>query len=146
MKTLPTVSRSYSLTQCIICENELVGRRDKKFCSLECKNRYHKQRKVHNYHATAETDRRLHRNRTILIELSEEASSKKFVTPRNRLVRKGFSFNHFTSLSMNKEGKTYRHIYDYAWMEFSTTDVLVVHRTRKPIKINQYKRKSDVAP
>jgi hypothetical protein len=132
MKVLPNVSRSYSLTHCVICDKELVGRRDKKFCSLECKNTYRVKRSMQNFLATSEIDNRLHRNRTILVELHEEAGKVKFISPRNRLIRKGFSFNHFTSISVNKEGKTYRHLYDYAWMEFSTTDILIVKKLEKP--------------
>ena len=131
MKVLPNVSRSYSLTHCIVCDKELAGRRDKKFCSLECKNSYHKIRYQQNRLVTAEIDRRLHRNRTILIELHEEAGSHKFISPRNRLIRKGFSFKHFTSMSQNKEGKVYWHLYDYAWMEFSTTDILILKKMQK---------------
>lgn len=131
MKVLPNVSRSYSLTRCVICDKELAGRRDKKFCSLDCKNTYHVQRSMQNFLVTSEIDNRLHRNRTILVELQEEAGKVKFISPRNRLIRKGFSFNHFTSISVNKEGKMYRHLYDYAWMEFSTTDILIVKKLEK---------------
>lgn len=139
MKILSAVSRSYSRTHCVMCDKELTGRRDKKFCSLQCKNNYRDWRTIENQIATAEIDRRLHRNRTILIELYEEAGTFKFICPRNRLVRKGFSFKNFTSLNLNKVGKTYFHVYDYSWMEFSSTDVLIVKKIDKKLKKNPQK-------
>lgn len=128
MKVLPATPRSYIITHCMICNKKLKGRRDKKFCYLHCKNAYRDKRSAENRIATDETDRKLHRNRTILAELHQESAAVKCITPRNRLVRKGFAFDHFTSLIINKEGKTYLHIYDFSWMEFSSTDVLIVKK------------------
>ena len=63
---------------CKICEKPLKGRRDKKFCSVGCKNEYHAQIHRDNVQATAQIDAILHRNRIILKEiLGDNVKQKK---------------------------------------------------------------------
>jgi hypothetical protein len=73
-------------------------------------------------------DKILHRNRIILVELFEKSPAEKFLVPKARLARHGFRFNYFTSTYINKQGKRYQYIYDFAWMEFSSQDVLIIKR------------------
>lgn len=55
--------------KCKICSKQVVGRNDKLFCSVKCKNYYHVNlRKVTNSHVK-ELDNILHRNRSILLEV-----------------------------------------------------------------------------
>jgi hypothetical protein len=44
------------------------------------------------------------------------------------LQRAGFKFEYLTGIYFNKEGKIYRIIYDFAWMDFSDQSVLVVRK------------------
>ncbi|MDX1407876.1 MAG: hypothetical protein R3330_07075 [Saprospiraceae bacterium] len=129
MKILDTSPRSYRLTECLVCGAPLRGRRDKKYCSLSCKNAYHTRRRIEQQPVVATIDRLLHRNREILVELWEEAQNRKFIVPRSRLQRKGFKFRHFTSTYVNKAGKLYHYVYDFSWMAFSSGDILVVKRS-----------------
>ncbi len=48
----------------------------------------------------------------------------------DRLVvtRTGFKYEYHTGTYLNKEGKTYRLVYDYAWMDFSDQKILVVRK------------------
>lgn len=116
--------------KCKVCLSEFTGRKDKIFCSIKCKNDYH----VTLRSATKETayplDRILHRNRSILLEIMGPKASKKIVK-RLELVRKKFQFKFLTHYNINHKGKTYHHIYDFAWMEFSDDEVLIIRQKKQ---------------
>ena len=115
--------------KCQTCGKEMVGRIDKRFCSTDCKNQYHGSLRRNTRDAVAEIDGYLHRNREILALLVGEASQIEI----DRLVlnRTGFKYEYHTSTYLNKAGKMYRLVYDYAWMEFSDQKVLVIKK-KKP--------------
>ena len=113
--------------ECKICKKEIKGRIDRVFCSIKCKNDYHtKLRRVTKTTAT-EIDKILHRNRAILLELLGKNSNQKKIK-RLTLFRKKFNFKYITHFNVNKQGKMYHHIYDFAWMEFSDDEVLIIRR------------------
>lgn len=111
--------------KCKVCQKELKGRRDKKFCSIECKNYYHvKLRNVTNI-ATKDIDLILHRNRSILLEIMGKQSRQKKVA-RIVLEKKKFNFKYLTHFYVNSRGKMYHYVYDFAWVDFSDDEVLIV--------------------
>ena len=111
---------------CLHCGQETRGRSDKKFCSLACKNGYATTTRRATRDAVAEIDAYLHRNREILAMLMGDASK----TELDRLVltRTGFKYEYHTGTYLNKDGKLYRLVYDYAWMDFSDQKILVVRK------------------
>ena len=113
--------------KCKICNEKIVGRSDKMFCSVRCKSLYHfKLRKVTN-EATLQIDEILHRNRSILLEI---LGKKKMQVKIKRIVleRKKFRFKYITHFHINSKGKMYHHVYDFAWIEFSDDEILIVRR------------------
>ncbi len=112
---------------CKVCKGPVAGRSDKIFCSLACKNDYHVRLRRATLRAARQTDIILHRNRSILFEVMGKNKGQKKVL-RSVLDRKKFNYKHFTGLSINSRGKTYYHIYDFSWMEFSDLSVLIVRR------------------
>jgi hypothetical protein len=114
--------------KCLRCGEEMRGRSDKKFCSLACKNTHTAATRRSTRDAVAETDGYLHRNREILATLMGEAT--KVELDRLVLTRTGFRYDYHTGTYMNKEGKLYRLVYDYAWMDFSDQKVLVVRKKK----------------
>lgn len=50
---------------------------------------------------------------------------------RSELVRKKFQFKFLTHFNVNSKGKMYHHVYDFAWMEFSDDEVLIVHQRKQ---------------
>jgi hypothetical protein len=112
--------------QCLHCAQEIRGRSDKKFCSLACKNGYTAATRRDTRDAVAEIDAFLHRNREILAMLMGDAS--KIELDRLVLTRTGFKYEYHTGTYLNKEGKLYRLVYDYAWMDFSDQKILVVRK------------------
>lgn len=75
---------------------------------------------------TRPIDQILHRNWKILSECQQTAGTRKFFVNRAKLNKRGFHTGYFTSSMVNSDGKKYHYIYDYAWMEFSEKEVMVV--------------------
>jgi hypothetical protein len=111
---------------CPICNAKVLGRADKLFCGIACKNTFNYQQKASNQSATKDIDGYLHRNREILALLMGSAS--KITLEKIVLDRTGFKYPYHTSHYINKEGKTYWLVYDYAWMDFANGSVLIVKR------------------
>ncbi len=113
---------------CEHCKEIFVGRSDKRFCTTKCKNDFNNAIRKETKRVTDEIDGYLHRNREILALIM--GSSKKETFDKLILVRAGFKFDFFTGIYLNKEGKTYFIIYDYAWMPFSDQSILIVRKTK----------------
>jgi predicted nucleic acid-binding Zn ribbon protein len=111
---------------CLSCGQEMQGRADKRFCSLPCKNAYNNEQRRQSRGATEEIDSYLHRNREVLALLMGETKKASF--DRLTLQRAGFKFEYHTGVYFNKEGKMYRIVYDFAWMDFSDQSVLIVRK------------------
>jgi hypothetical protein len=105
----------------------MVWRKDKLFCSSDCKNYYHVNLRRSTFYHVKELDKVLHRNRSILLELLGKNGVQKKVK-RLVLVKKKFQFKYITHFFINSQGKMYHHVYDFAWMEFSDDEILIVKR------------------
>jgi len=115
---------------CPLCKSVFKGRSDKKFCSIKCKSVYNYKLTSHTKSATKSIDKILHRNRSILQELMGKKISQKKV-PLYDLEKKNFNFNYVTKYIVNKEGKVFNYVYDFAWMTFSTNEVLIVRQKQE---------------
>ena len=115
------------MKNCRICKKPIHGRQDKIFCSIECKNHYHVSLRRATAKAVLSTDKILHRNRSILLEIMGKNSIQKKVN-RYLLDQKKFNWKYMTGFYVNSKNKTYYHIYDFSWMEFSDGEILIVRR------------------
>ncbi|MBP7184901.1 MAG: hypothetical protein KBA06_05295 [Saprospiraceae bacterium] len=113
--------------RCPICKKNIVGRSDKKFCSSKCKNFFHTSLNHVNEVATQKIDKILHRNRKILLTLLGKKEVQKVIS-RIELDKMNFNFDYFTGNYVNAQGKTYNYVYDFAWMIFSTQDILIIRK------------------
>jgi len=113
--------------KCKICKTNFIGRPDKIFCSVKCKNYYHKSLRRVSDIVALDIDRILHRNRSILLEIIGKNGVQKKVS-RMVLEKKKFRFKYLTHFHVNSKGKTFHFIYDLAWMEFSDDEILVVRK------------------
>jgi hypothetical protein len=77
--------------------------------------------------AVKDIDKILHRNRAILLELMGKNAKQKQV-PRSALDKKKFNYNYMTGTHLNSQNKTYRLIYDFAWMDFTKDKILIIRR------------------
>jgi hypothetical protein len=113
--------------KCKICSKRVVGRSDKLFCSLKCKNYYHinLRKATGSAIAVLEINTILQRNRSILLELVGKRK-KKLTVSRIELQKKKFQFKYHTHQNINSKGKIYNYVYDFAWMEFSNDLILII--------------------
>ncbi|MCF6350546.1 MAG: hypothetical protein L3J23_05885 [Flavobacteriaceae bacterium] len=113
--------------KCKICKIIIIGRTDKVFCTVRCKNLYHKKLRAVTDVAVKNINIILHRNRSILLEI---LGKYKFQLKINRIIleKKKFNFKYHTHYYINTKGKLYHHIYDLAWMEFSDDEILIVRK------------------
>ena len=112
---------------CKICKELLTGRSDKLFCSVSCKSYYHRRLTKTTNEAAIIIDRFLHRNRSILLEIMGK-NRRQIKINRVVLEKKKFKYKYHTHMSINSRGKTYYHLYDFAWMEFSNDEILIVRK------------------
>lgn len=113
--------------KCKICSNLIVGRKDKIFCSIKCKNYYHVNLRKVTEIAVVEINNMLHRNRSILLELIGKRKTQ-IIVDRILLQKKKFQFKYHTHQNINSKGKTYNYVYDFGWMEFSNDKILIVRK------------------
>jgi len=118
------INKSSAKRKCLLCKTPFNGRSDKKFCTVRCKSKYaQKLTKVTN-EATFQIDKILHRNRSILLELTGK-SKLRIKVPRELLDKKKFNYSFLTHYHINKQGKTVHFVYDFSWMIFSDQEILI---------------------
>ncbi|MGB5420385.1 hypothetical protein [Algibacter sp.] len=112
---------------CKICSKLIVGRKGKLFCSVKCKNYYHVNLRKATAIVVKDLDEILHRNRSILLEIMGK-NKLQCKIDRVILEKKKFRFKYNTHQHINSQGKIYYYLYDFAWMEFSNDEILIVKR------------------
>ncbi len=108
---------------CLECGSQLFGRVDKKFCNDSCRNGYNNRENAVTNNLVRKINRRLGKNRRILAELNPKGKSR---TTRDILVGKGFEFNLFTTVYVNKKGGTYFFCYDQGYIELEDGTLALV--------------------
>ena len=109
---------------CIECGNGFKGRRDKKFCSDQCRTTYNnRQRSLENNNYIREVNNILKKNRRILVELNPDGKSR---VSREKLKSKGFDFHYFTSTYKTKEGAQYFYCYEQGYLPIEKDQCLLV--------------------
>ena len=87
--------------RCLVCEKKLIGRSDKIFCDIHCKNYYHSEIRKSTRSFTNETIRFLKRNYVILEGFMTDKANK-FSIHKTKLEREGFKFQYVTHFVENK--------------------------------------------
>lgn len=117
------------MNHCIVCKAIIRGRTDKKYCSKMCSNKFHaEKRKKLLPESVLLTNRILLKNRSILQGFFEGEKRKKVKVDKLVLSKLGFNFKYITGIYYNRERKRYHYVYDFAWMEFSTQEVLLIKK------------------
>lgn len=119
-------------TFCITCGSPVKGRQDKVFCCVSCKSKYHYRRRLERREVTYPIDQILHRNWVVLKEAHELARKRKFYADLDKLQKEGFRPEYYTTSRVNANGKVYRYVYEYGWMQFSEKALLVI-KLDKPL-------------
>jgi hypothetical protein len=111
--------------KCLECEEKLIGRRDKKFCSDYCRNAYNNRQNSDANSLVRNINNTLRKNRRILEELNP---TEKVKTNRDVLLRKGFNFNYQTHTYTTKNGANYVFCYEHGYLLLDNDEVLIVKR------------------
>lgn len=110
---------------CLECGEKLAGRADKKFCSDQCRNAYNNRNNSDVTNLIRNINNALRKNRRILHTLNPGEKTK---TTRDKLLREGFNFNHFTHLYQTKTGSTYFFCYELGYLLLDNDEILIVRR------------------
>jgi predicted nucleic acid-binding Zn ribbon protein len=108
---------------CPICKKKIIGRSDKKFCSLTCKSIYYKRLRDATQKETERIDKLLHRNHSILLETLKH--NDKIKITKDKLEDKGFQFKYCTGVYYNQQNKLCFYVYDFMWYELKDRRVYI---------------------
>lgn len=109
---------------CQECGKELIGRKDKKFCNISCKNKYNNRRKQTIRKYREDTINRLSRNYEILESLLME---KQPYIGLEELSDLGFDNDCFTSRQKSRTGHDNRSCFDISY-DISTRKIFNIKR------------------
>lgn len=113
------------IKQCLECNEKIIGRVDKKFCSDACRNAYNNNINKDSKNLIRNTNNRLRKNYRILEVLNPYQKTK---TSRAKLIEKGFDFNYFTSIYTTKAGTVYYFVYDQGYLSIDNDFYALVKR------------------
>jgi hypothetical protein len=100
--------------QCKECGDEIHGRRDKQFCSDQCRACHHNNLNSDISNDIRRTNYILRKNRTILAKLNPNGKIK---VHKIKLVDHGLHFDYYTNVYKTRSGKTYYFCYDQGYLE-----------------------------
>lgn len=110
---------------CLECNEKIVGREDKKFCSDGCRNAYNNKINKDSTNYMRNINNKLRKNYRIISELNVDGKSK---TTRVKLISKGFDFDYFTNVLHTKSGNTYYFLYDQGYMQLENDYFMLVKK------------------
>lgn len=110
---------------CLECNEKIVGREDKKFCSDGCRNAYNNKINKDSTNFMRNVNNKLRKNYRILSEINTEGKSK---TTRTKLLSKGFDFEFFTNILHTKTGNTYYFLYDQGYLALDNDFYMLVKK------------------
>lgn len=98
---------------CPVCGSPIRGRRDKKYCSTQCKSvaQYDKRQETEQFYF--KVDRQLKVNRKILKRYNQSGYT---TLRRDVLFKEGFDPNFFTHYWKTHEGQVYLFVYDFGFL------------------------------
>jgi len=100
------------LKNCLECNEKIVGREDKKFCSDGCRNAYNNKINKDSNNYMRNVNNKLRKNYRILSDVNPDGKSK---ITKTKLLSKGFDFEYFTSILNTNTGNTYHFVYDQGY-------------------------------
>ncbi|UQD55679.1 hypothetical protein [Flavobacterium sp. K5-23] len=113
------------MKNCLECEEKIVGREDKKFCSDGCRNAFNNKINKDSNNYMRNINNKLRKNYRVLSELNTEGKSK---TNRAKLLSKGFEFEFFTNILNTKTGNTYYFLYDQGYLALENDFYMLVKK------------------
>ena len=110
---------------CLECDEKIIGREDKKFCSDGCRNAFNNKINKDSNNYMRNINNKLRKNYRILLSINID---QKIKTSKAKLLSKGFDFDYFTNILQTKSGNTYYFLYDQGYMLVDQDYVLLVKK------------------
>ncbi len=98
-------------TSCLYCGNEITGRTDKKFCTVQCKAQFNNRKKNKEEESIQKLNRILRKNRNILKEINNAGHSG---TQQEALQQMGFDFRFYTH-QVSENNTTFNFCYEWGY-------------------------------
>ena len=99
---------------CPVCGGQVKGRKDKVYCSIDCRSAAQYEKRLMREQFFFEVDKQLKTNRKILKKYNQSG----FTTLRKeKLLEEGFNPKFFTHYWKNKKGQVYLFCYDYGFLD-----------------------------
>lgn len=111
---------------CLTCGIQLRGRRDKKFCTDQCRSAHYNRINHGSSHALRHVNTVLRKNWRILHELTTESVNS---VTEDALRIRGFDFNYFTSIKESRDGSALYYCYDLGYVRAARDHYMLVDRT-----------------
>jgi len=122
-------------TKCQECGKKLIGRRDKKFCDVSCRNAYNNNLNIEKAGIVRRINNYLRKNRIILKNLKAMYPDKRAANVhRSQMTDRGFRFDYYTNSYTTKQGNTYYFNYEFGFMELEEDRVVIVENIEEKIK------------
>ncbi len=99
---------------CPVCQIEIKGRSDKKYCSVYCKSAQQYQRRKVEEKQYYIIDKQLKTNRKILKAYNKSGLS---TVRKEKLIGEGFDPKYFTHYWKNNKGQVYLFCYEYGFLK-----------------------------
>ena len=127
------------LRQCVICNSQLIGRSDKRFCDIKCKNKYHSEVRKSMRTIQSETIKILAKNFVILSGVMGDSNNAAIID-KLALERLGFKFD-YVSDAKSKSGILHFGVFHFTYKFIHNKRVLItIDRDRKTISPFIFKR------
>jgi len=127
------------LRQCVMCNGHLIGRSDKRFCDITCKNKYHSEVRRSMKTIQSETLKILTKNFVILSGVMGESNNAAIID-KLALEKLGFKFN-YVSDAESKGGIIHFGLFHFTYRFIHNKRVLItIDRERKTISPFIFKR------
>ena len=110
---------------CPECNEQLRGRTDKKFCSDSCRSVFHNRQKSEQSIVLKMIDKRLKRNRKILMGLYDALHNDTKLVPLKYVENLGFAFNFYTHIETDSHQEMV-FCYEYGYRKVDKQKVQLV--------------------
>lgn len=99
---------------CKECREEILGRRDKVYCSDYCRAQHYNNRNIEISNFMRRVNYTIRKNRSILSGLNPKGKAK---AHKLKLLDAGLNFDYFTNVYRTRAGKVYYFCYDQGYVE-----------------------------
>lgn len=111
------------IRRCLECNEEIIGRADKKFCDDQCRNLFNNKLNTDNAPAVKRINAILKKNRKILLDMNPGGKTK---VHKDKLLAKGFDFKYHTHNYITKENSVYAFCYEFGLLALDNDWYLIV--------------------